>query len=712
MHDLLTSALDPRSVAIIGASDNIHKIGGRPIYYMQRHGFRGAIYPINPSRAEIQGHTSYASLAALPEVPDLALVVVGGDKTVAAVEECAARGVKSAVVIASGFGETGPEGLELQRHMVAKARAAGMRLYGPNTQGLANFGTGAIAGFSTMFIEVPPQDGPIGIVSQSGGMSAMAYGLLRGRGLGVRHVHATGNEADVTVGELALAVAHDPDVKLLLLYLESIANPEALAAAAAHARERDLPIIAIKAGRSAGGQKAASSHTGSLANEDRTVDAFFRHHGIWRVRDPHEQARAAQAYLKGWRPEGRRLVVISNSGASCVMGADAADDEGLPLAELAPETQRNVAAQLPGFATASNPIDITAALLSDSGLFGKVLPAVAQDPAADLFFINIPVAGAGYDVQAFARDAAAFETATGKPVAVAAWQESVAEPFRAQGIATFPNEGEALSVLAQVASHTELLRRPRTAWGALPEVRLSAGAQGFLNESDSLALLARHGVPIVPMHLCRSAQEARNAFEAIGSAPAVVKACSAEVPHKSEHGLVALGVTSAEQAGELYARFDAKMTEMGVARDGVIVAATRKGRHEFMVGARVDPVFGPVVVVGDGGKNVEALKDVAVLLPPFSQDEVLQALGTLRIAPLLDGVRGDPPLDVAALADIAVAVGRVIVGARGAIASVDLNPVMVGAAGEGAVVVDALVECGEAPTAGAPAMAPAEPAAV
>ncbi|EHL23328.1 CoA-binding domain-containing protein [Acidovorax sp. NO-1] len=709
MQDLLTSALNPRSVAIIGASDNIHKIGGRPIYYMQRHGFQGAIYPINPSRAEIQGHKSYASLGALPEVPDLALVVVGGDKTVAAVEDCAARGVKSAVIIASGFGETGAAGLELQQHMVAKARAAGMRLYGPNTQGLANFGTGAIAGFSTMFIEVPPMDGPIGIVSQSGGMSAMTYGLLRGRGLGVRHVHATGNEADVTVGELALAVAHDPDVKLLLLYLESIANPEMLAAAAAHARERDLPIIAIKAGRSAQGQKAASSHTGSLANEDRTVDAFFRHHGIWRVRDPHEQARAAQAYLKGWRPEGRRLVVISNSGASCVMGADAADDEGLPLAELAQHTQDAVASQLPGFATASNPIDITAALLSDSGLFGKVLPAVAQDPAADLFFINIPVAGAGYDVQAFARDAAAFEATTGKPVAVAAWQESVAEPFRAQGIATFPNEGEALGVLAQVAGHTALMRRERTAWPTLPTVVVPQGAQGFLNEADSLALLARHGVPTVPMYLCRSAQEARNAFDAVGGR-AVVKACSAEVPHKSEHGLVALGVASAEQAGELYGRFDAKMTEMGVARDGVIVAAMHKGQHEFMVGARIDPVFGPVVVVGDGGKYVEALQDVAVLLPPFSQQEVVQALRTLRIAPLIDGVRGDPPLDVAALADIAVAVGQVIAGARGAIASVDLNPVMVGAAGEGAVVVDALVECGAAAGSGAQPVAAAEPA--
>lgn len=695
MQDLLTSALDPRSVAIIGASENIHKIGGRPIHYMQRHGYRGAIYPINPTREEIQGHKSYASLAALPEAPDLAVIALGGDKTVAALEECAARGVKGAVVIASGFGETGPAGRELQDHMVAKARAAGMRLYGPNTQGLANFGTGAIAGFSTMFIEVPPMDGPVAIVSQSGGMSSVAYGLVRGRGLGVRHVHATGNEADVTVADMAWAVAHDPDVKLLLLYLENIANPEMLAATAAYARERDLPIVAVKAGRSASGQKAASSHTGALANEDRTVEAFFKHHGIWRVRDPHEQARAAHAYLKGWRPEGRRLVVISNSGASCVMGADAAEDAGLSLAPLSEATQAAVASKLPGFATASNPIDVTAALLSNSGLFGDVLPAVAQDPAADLFFLNIPVAGAGYDVDRFARDAAAFEAAAAKPVAVAAWQESVAAPFRAHGIATFPNEGEAIAVLAQVSGHTALMRAPRTTWPALPHVQVPAGAQGFLNEVDSLGLLARHGVPTVPMHLCRTADEARAAFDAIG-APAVVKACSAEVPHKSEHGLVALNVQTREQAAELFERFWAKMDAMGVQRDGVIVAATRKGQHEFMVGARMDPIFGPVVVVGDGGKYVEALKDCAVLLPPFSEADVQAALRTLRIAPLLDGVRGEPPLDVAALSRVAVAVGQVIAGAGGAIASLDLNPVMVGAAGQGAVVVDALVEVSKA----------------
>lgn len=691
MSDLLESAMNPQSVAVIGASENIHKIGGRPIYYMRTHGFGGRIYPINPARDEVQGLKSYASLAALPEAPDLAMVVVAGEKAVDAVAQCAARGVKSVVVVASGFGETGEAGRAEQRAMVDIARAAGMRLYGPNTQGLANFGTGAIAGFSTMFVEVPPADGPIGIVSQSGGMSAMAYGLLRGRGLGVRHVHATGNEADVTVSDLAWAVAHDPDVKLLLLYLETVANPDLLARTAAYARERDLPIVAVKAGRSASGQKAASSHTGSLANEDRTVDAFFRHHGIWRVRDPHALALAAQAYLKGWRPEGRRVVVISNSGASCVMGADACEDHALPLAELAPATRADVASKLPGFATAVNPIDITAALLSNSGMFGDVLPAVAKDPAADMFFINIPVAGAGYDVDAFARDTAAFERVTGKPVVVAAWQDSVAAPFRAKGIPTFANENDALGVLAQLTDHTSLMRRPRVQWPAVPSVKLGPGTAGFMNEVDSLALLGQHGVPVVPLRLCRSAEEARDAFDAMG-ASAVVKACSSEVPHKSEHGLVALNVGSREQAGACFERFWHKMDTMGVARDGVIVAASRKGRHEFMVGARLDPVFGPVVVVGDGGKNVEAMKDCVVLLPPFSEGEVAQALRTLRIAPLLDGVRGDPPLDVDALCAVAVAVGRLMVGAAGAIASLDLNPVMVGAAGEGAVVVDALVE--------------------
>ncbi len=691
MSDLLESALNPRTVAIIGASENIHKIGGRPIYYMQRGGFTGTIYPINPSRQEVQGLKSYPTLASLPEVPELVLIVVAGEKAVEAVEECAATGVKSVVVIASGFGEVDEAGRAVQQRMTDAARATGMRIYGPNTHGLANFGTGAIAGFSTMFIECPPQDGPVAVLSQSGGMSAMVYGLLRQRGIGVRHVHATGNEADVTVSDMAWAIAHDPEIKLLLLYLENIANPEMLARTAEYARSRDLPIVAVKAGRSASGQQAASTHTGSMANEDRVVDAFFKKHGIMRVRDPHAQALAAEAYLKGWRPAGNKLVVISNSGASCVMGADAAEDNGLEMAKLSSLTQLAVAKSLPGFATTTNPIDITAALLSNSGLFSEVLPAVAQDPAADMFFINIPVAGAGYDVQAFARDTAAFEALTGKPVAVAAWQQNVAEPFRQAGVATFENEGDAVGVLGQLAKHTAMLRQNLVHWPELTDVKIPVGDDQYCDEAQSLALLTAHDVPIVEHVLCTSADQVRAAFAALGGNVAL-KGCAVEVPHKTEHGLVALGIKNVEDAVRIFESHMTKLNTLGVKHAAVIVAEMSRGKHELMIGARVDPVFGPVVLVGAGGKYVEAMQDYAVILPPFSAEQVEAALRGLRLAPLLDGVRGDAPMDIPAICNIAVSVGKIVMAAGSNFVSLDLNPVMVGSVGEGARVVDALLE--------------------
>jgi acyl-CoA synthetase (NDP forming) len=687
----LRVALDPRSVAVIGASENPNKIGGRPIHYLGRFGFKGAIYPINPHRTEIQGHKCYPDLASLPEAPELVIVAVPGQAAVAAVAAAAERGVKVAVVMASGFGETGAGGRAEESAMVATARAHGMRLVGPNTQGLANFGTGAIANFSTMFLESPPQDGPIAIVSQSGAMSVVPYGLLRARGIGVRHTHATGNDADVTAPELACAVLEDPAVRLLLLYLESIADAAALAEVAETARRREVPVVALKAGRTAAGQQAARSHTGALANEDRVVDAFFRQHGIWRARDVPDLVNAAELYLKGWRPQGRRLVAISNSGASCVMSADIAADLGMPLAALSAETQRELTAVLPGFATVKNPIDVTAALLANNHLLGAILPIVGPDPAADVAMVAIPVAGVGYDVEAFARDTADFSRTTGKPAVAMIPQPSIAAPFRAAGVPVFADETQAIAALDQLARHGELLRRSRAAPLPRVDVTLPAGAARFLNEAESLALLAAHGIPVVPHRLCRNETEAREAFRALGPR-AAVKACSAEVPHKSEHGLVALGLASEDAVADAFAAQWRKLEALGVPRDGVIVATMARAPRECALGARLDPVFGPVVMVGDGGKYVEAMPDVAVLLPPFSREDVREALARLRIAPLFQGVRGEPPLDAEALADAAIKLGTLIASAKGRIASIDLNPVMVGPRGAGVVVADALVE--------------------
>ena len=308
-RDALRIALAPRSIAVIGASENPNKIGGRPIAYLSRFGFRGEVYPINPARETVQGLRAYPGLSALPAVPDVVVIAVPGQLAVDAVAECAAAGVRLAIVMASGFGETpDPVAQALERTMVSTARAAGMRLVGPNSQGLANFGNGAVPNFSTMFVETPARDGPIGIISQSGAMSVIPYGLLRARGLGVRHAHATGNDADISVCELATAVVEDPDLKLLLLYLEGLPDPWNRAEAARIARRRSLPIVVLKSGRSAAGAEAARSHTGALATEDRVVDAFLEDQGIWRVRTTVEMVDMAELYLKGWKPKGRRLV--------------------------------------------------------------------------------------------------------------------------------------------------------------------------------------------------------------------------------------------------------------------------------------------------------------------------------------------------------------------------------------------------------------------
>jgi acyl-CoA synthetase (NDP forming) len=694
----LRAALDPKSVAIIGASENPNKVGGRPVHYLKKFGFRGKIYPINPSRTEVQGHKCYPSLADLPEAPEMVIVAVAGDNAIGAVEECAARGVKIAVVMASGFGEVDAiAGKAKERRMVEVAHKAGMRIVGPNSQGLANFGTGAIASFSTMFMEFDRVAGHVAMLSQSGALSTVPVGFLNPRGIGVRHSHATGNDADITVGELAIAVAEDPEVKLMLLYLESIPEKKYLEELAAVALDRDLPIIALKSGRSEAGRQAAQSHTGALANEDRVVDAFFEHHGIWRAPDMRGLVEATELYLKGWKPKGRRLVAISNSGAVCVMTADAATTVGMPMAKLADATDKKLKGILPSFATTTNPIDLTAALLSNSRLFGDILPVIAEDPAADAFVIGVPVAGPGYDVSAFARDSAAFGAQTGKPLVVAATQPSVAIEFQSQGISVFPTEVEAVTALHQFLAHRELMARTierRSTRGKSDALLSTEGATVMLNEADSLALLAARGIPVVPYRLCRSRAEAVAAFEAIGG-PVVVKGCSADIAHKSELGLVKLNIKSREEAGEVYAVMEDIIRKHGSRFDGVIIAAMAGGRREIMIGAHRDPVFGPVVAVGDGGKYVEVFKDTTLLLPPFSKDDAKEALNKLRIAPLFEGVRGEPPMDIDALCDAVVKIGELMRDASAKVMSIDLNPVMLDSTGKGCVVVDAVVFQGE-----------------
>jgi acyl-CoA synthetase (NDP forming) len=449
--------------------------------------------------------------------------------------------------------------------------------------------------------------------------------------------------------------------------------------------------VALKSGRSQAGAEAARSHTGSLATEDRVVDAFLEDQGIWRVRTMAEMVDMAELYLKGWTPKGRRLVAISNSGAVCVMTADAATDADMPLAPLSDATQAELRTILPGFATTRNPVDITAALLSNSNLFGSILPVIAKDPAADAFFIGVAVAGAGYDVEAFARDSASFAAETGKPLVAAASQPAVAERFKVHGVSVYPTEAQAIRALGQYVSHAERLRAAQAADPPPPIRRTLPAATRMLDEAASLAMLAERGVPVVAHRVCASAAGARTAYAALGGGRVVVKGCSARIAHKSELGIVRVGIESADGVEAAYREVVAAAARAGETLDAVIVASMARGRRELMIGAHLDPTFGPVLVVGDGGKYVEAMPDAATVLAPFTPERIERALRRLRIAPLLDGVRGEPPMDVDAFCRAAAAVGTLIADPAAGIASLDVNPVIVGARGEGCVAVDALV---------------------
>ena len=626
----------PASVAVVGASDDPEKIGGRPLRYMREFGYAGLVVPVNPKRPVVQGMPTVPTLRDAPVVPDVALIGVPGPAAVQAVADAADMGVKGCVVMSSGFGETGTAGGErLQTELLGHARRAGMRVVGPNSQGLASFHSGAVLGFSTLFTEEPPADGPVGIISQSGALASVPYGILRRAGIGVRYAHGTGNDLDVSAAELAVTAIEDPDLRLLLLYLEHVGDPESLVRLGELSRRNDLPVVALVGGRSQGGSRAAASHTGALATERRVLDAFFERVGIWQVHGVKELVAASELYLRDWQPTGERLAVVSNSGAVCVLAADAAEDAGLPLAELAPATVTRLKEELPAFAATSNPVDVTAALLTDSSIFGRVLPILGADPNVDACLLGIPVAGRGYDVEQFARDAATF-AASGTPLVLSVPQPNVAEPFRRAGLPVFEEEASAVAALSQYLAHQRRMVRadtlPRPAVGAR-----SPAEPGPLNEADSLAALAELGVPVVAHELVATASDVAAAFDRLGAVSVVVKGCTSATTHKSELGLVRLRCYTSHEAVAAAASIADSAAAHDVALDGFLVAPMVRGLHEALVGASLDPVFGPVMLLGAGGVYVEAVPDTQVLIAPCTVEEVHEAIARLRMAPLTRG---------------------------------------------------------------------------
>jgi acyl-CoA synthetase (AMP-forming)/AMP-acid ligase II/acyl-CoA synthetase (NDP forming) len=475
----LDTLLAPRSVAVVGASDNPNKVGGRPIKYLREQGFAGRIYPVNPRAGSVQGLPAYAALDQLPEVPDAVILCIGAEQAEAQLAECVRLGIGHALLFASGYAEVGAEGRVRQERLAAICRAGGVRLVGPNSIGVASFDSGAVLSFASIYTDHVPLDGPVAIVSQSGAFGVAAYALLREAGWGVRCVAATGNEADVDTADFIEALVQRPGVRLVLLYLENVPDPARMAAALDAARQRGVAVLAVRSGRSAHGSRSADLHTGSAGSARADLDALFEAHGCRTVAGLVELVANVPLYLAPASVAAAtvgmpRLALVSNSGASCVLAADEAQSRGLPLARLSAESERRLAELLPDFSLNRNPVDLTAMLLTDPALLGAVIQVVLQDAAVDAVTLGLlAVGGPSYDLPRFVRECRAAMEAAAKPLAIYSPHAHVREAFALGGFAVFPGEAQAMEALQGFVAHRAVLA-PEAVSPSLPSVSPSS----------------------------------------------------------------------------------------------------------------------------------------------------------------------------------------------------------------------------------------------
>lgn len=700
MVDGLAALYRPESIAVIGASDDPDKVGGRSIGYLDEYGFRGNVFPVNPNRDTVQGIKAYHSVAEIDAEIDVAIIATPAAKVLGHLEECGKRGVRACIVFSSGFGEVDEAGRQQQDQFVEVARRYSMRVLGPNCQGVANMGTSGIAAFSTCFSTNRVRDGAIAIVSQSGAVAGMLSDIQHDRPAGIRFWAATGNEADVGVAELVDQALQDPAVRVVEVYCEHLKNADLLARAARRAAQAGKTILMLKAGVTPAGTGAAGSHTGALAQDDAVVDAFLRHHGIVRVQSLQQLADYAQVFASPKPASGNRLAILTNSGGLGVMMADRCARAGLELAELRPATRSALAEYLPAFAATGNPIDVTAELLANSRLLGQTLTVLAADPGIDTIVVALGILGKGYDVEQIVEDLDEVNRTAEATLAVC-WIGGVeygVEELVRRGVATFTDDAACMYALGRYASHgrqreLRAMREEPAATGApgLSAWTGVASASGFLSENASKQLLRSWDLPVVDGHLVQTADEAVAAAGRLGY-PVVLKLCSAEVTHKTELGLVCTGLATVTEVRAAAESVRTRADEAGVDPvEGLLVEAMAEGAVEIALGARRDPNFGMVMLLAAGGVHVEALADFQLVFPSASRTEFLEAIRALGIHPVLANYRGIGPLDEAALADLLAAFATRIAAAGSEVAEVDLNPVFVAAAGRGVTIADALI---------------------
>jgi acyl-CoA synthetase (NDP forming) len=690
----LAPLVSPRSIAVVGASDQPARIGGR-ILARLKETYHGGIFPVNSSRDTVQGLAAVPDISAVPEPVDLAIVAAPGPAVPQIARDAAARGIGAMLVLSAGFGEVGEEGRRAQDELVAIGAGSGMRICGPNCIGIMNLTIGLRAVFSTI-TDVPQETGNIGIVSQSGGFGMGMFETAQQSGLGVSYVLATGNEADVTCGEMVGHLVEQPDVQVIALFMEGLRKPGTLLAAARRALELGKPIVAVRTGRSRVGARAAASHTGALSSADDVVSAAFEGAGIIRVDGPAELVEFARVFSAGRRPAGRRLAVITSSGGAGVLMADAAETAGLEMPPPAGELEKELGGLVPSFGSIANPIDPTAQIVNDQSMLRELFTKVAAAPDYDM----VVVAGAPRGLGPRLRETMqAANDATGKPFAVWAGQPDVARDLTGRGVTACHDPNLLVRAMGELARYQEtrerLLREPfHPRPAGVPEAGASPRS---LAEHVSRRYLVEAGIPFPDERVVAGADEAVSAAAELGG-KVVLKLSADWLSHKSEHGAVRVGLTGPADIEAAYtdlAALGAELRPAGAPAAAILVQRMAEPGLELVCGLLTDPTFGPVVTVGLGGTLVEIIRDRRLALAPVGPAEAERLVRELAGGRLVGAARGLTEEQAASVAGVLVGLGEVA-GRHPEVRELELNPLIVGASG--AVAVDALaVVTGGAP---------------
>jgi acetate---CoA ligase (ADP-forming) len=693
----MTGSLDllmhPRSVAMIGASADVLRIGGRALRHLREAGFSGDIYPVNPGRDEVQGLKAYRSVDAIPGRVDCAVLALAADAVLPAVEACARKGVGAAVIFSAGFAEMGEAGVALQGQLVDLARSSGMRLLGPNCLGMYNLHTGSFLSFSGIFDDVKGTTGRLGLVSQSGGYAGEVVKSAQEVGLGFGVWITTGNEADIGLGEAMHHMALNDDVDVVVGYIEGVRDRQSFfdALAAAHARRK--PVVLLKVGRTEQGARAAASHTASLAGADGVYDAVFQRYGVYRARTTEEMLDVAFAASRGCFPAGKRLAILTNSGGIGVQAADFAADEALDVPTASAALQDQLIALSPNGAP-SNPIDLTGLVANDPSLFARAVDTVMGSGEFDMAYLNIGlIAGLPFLKEPLLEslsETAGHFPAVPMAASVTAPPDTLAA-YNKAGYLCYREPARAIKALAALATFPAGWDKPLPAPGAPAHIpRIPAGSS--YSEAAAKSLLGGIGIASPAEHLVQDAAGAGIAARSIGR-PVAIKVVSPDILHKTEIGGVALDVAPEDAATCLDAMIAKVTAAMPQARvEGYLVSPMVSGGTECIVGVHADPALGPVVMFGLGGVTVELMKDVTTRLAPVTEDEALEMIRSVKSYPLLNGFRGRPAADVPALARAICALSQLAAANAGTVRTIEVNPLLVLDAGQGVLALDAVIE--------------------